>query len=285
MHFIERNITAVLRAEQLCTVQMPEELICQILQSKSLAPVKEIELYKLAVEWARKVAQGPTGAGRDVKDIAARSLKYIRFPMMSISQIMGTVQKDGLVASDVLLEAVAFRAERQSVQASGDRFLPRGTIAHAWDARFKHPELMLEDSGTTVVVPESVPGNGYRNVMSSQIMKNGTWKMRVDGLSGAQWVCLGVASTTEISNTTYNHRHLCTLSSSSNTFANRVAGKPISLCNGDIVTMSLDLKKKILSIKKNSSRDWQLKLRAPFTSCRIFACLYRPGNRVTLLNH
>ncbi len=110
-----------------------------------------------------------------------------------------------------------------------------------------------------------------------------TCKLRVDGLVKSQWVCLGVCNTPEISRSEYSSPLLCTFGSARTTFAPVITGSAISVSSGDTVTITVAVNKRQLIVRHNESPEIAIKLKMPLGPYRMFACLFRPENRITIL--
>lgn len=263
LRYWEDHTRDVLATGALASPAVPVGLVCLLLSRPRLSNISELELYRAAAAWVRAQA---AGASTSAAAVAQRPMACIRFPLIPIAELMGECRADGLVSLDTLLEAVAFQGDPKSVPSQGERFRPRNgkELSWQWDAERRHPDLVLSDGGTRVMVPTDIRATGYRNVLGtpgiSAAAGSVTWAVHVGGLHGAQWVCLGVATSASLPSDVYNGPELCTFSSSSHTFGVVLAGTALSIGNGDTIILSANMTKRQLVARKSTASKWTVKM-------------------------
>jgi hypothetical protein len=135
-------------------------------------------------------------------------------------------------------------------------------------------------------VPEGMGGVVYRNALGARTFEAGTkeFHIKVEGMMRSQWICLGIATAADMPRDVYYSAQLCTFSSSNNTFAPVLSGAGLTLSNNDVVVIRANVSKRQMWVKKKSASSFSLKMRIPAGPCRLFACLFRAGNKVTVLS-
>jgi hypothetical protein len=140
VQFIEAHTDAVLASEAFREAGLSPELLCTLLQSDALTCTSELALYRATVAWGRAYcARHP---GISLNDALSEPLRHIRLPLIPTSGLMGVVRPDGLVAVDLLLEALAYHSDPGTVDGSRTCFIARtGTqllevALPQWDAGY-----------------------------------------------------------------------------------------------------------------------------------------------------
>eukprot|EP01043_Picozoa_sp_COSAG02_P065820 COSAG02_NODE_10046_length_2038_cov_5.605990_1_plen_470_part_10 len=123
VHFIEAHTDAVLASEAFREAALSPELLCTLLKSDALTSTSELTLYRATVAWGRAYcARHPSIS---LSSALAEPLRHIRLPLIPTSGLMGVVRPDGLVAVDLLLEALAYHSDPGTVDGSRKCFTAR----------------------------------------------------------------------------------------------------------------------------------------------------------------
>jgi len=180
LKFIEENADEVVRSESFA--KLSKDRLAVILKSDKLA-IDEVDLFKALQVWAAAEAKRTqTDAKTAVKDL----VKYIRFPLMEITQVASVVAPSGLLEQSQLVGLFSYvsvpdPSVREKMPDPGFPTTKReGGGGFSWDTKKHGHNVTLSNGNLTATTSSSSWANSL--VLGNKEFKSGNhyWELKLD---------------------------------------------------------------------------------------------------------
>eukprot|EP00823_Brevimastigomonas_motovehiculus_P006637 TRINITY_DN5525_c0_g1_i1.p1 TRINITY_DN5525_c0_g1~~TRINITY_DN5525_c0_g1_i1.p1 ORF type:complete len:494 (-),score=138.91 TRINITY_DN5525_c0_g1_i1:193-1650(-) len=217
-------------------VKLPKWQIAEYVQSDRIN-IKEADLFEAVMEWCKNRVKEmkagtiftddkkPSGTEEKketkttttttttetptVKGVAAAFLPFIRFPVMTTTDIATKVQKEGLLEADQILQLFTYIGMKDTNKSKPAKLGNKITSMNAkerkgrkppswfkWDSAKKHYSLMVSSDG---MICTSTTTSYYQPVFGDSVLTEGVWEWEIvltQFYSNSYSVCIGVSPST-----------------------------------------------------------------------------------------
>lgn len=187
LEFAQANTTHVLEITEIDDIT--EEILTSIVSLDTL-DISEVKLFILVDKWIQH--------NKPPQETISKLVSLIRFPMISLEDLLTIVKPSGIVPPEMRLEAFEFNVSPSSFPSTEKRFKPRGRLL--WDPKFSTPGYTVNgdtftatSNGTVIASVPLKPGRSHvweleivqpSNYMSFGVVQKGT---NVLNWSGYGW--------------------------------------------------------------------------------------------------